>query len=467
MSERVDQLTGHPVHQAVRDLAWRLRELGVPDEYFERRTRSVDVLDHTERCVAATDQALVSAAMFDNVQQALSAIIDELTNFESSGDVAHLDASFGVLTDTVLDRVRLLPLGPPEELAAAASEQVKRLSDQVQTASDRWAVKEQELGDQMAGLATDIEALRAALGTQASEFEAKVTALAATAVEHQAAQVATATEQQAAHDANITALETRLTNSISTFETQAETERASHTAAVNAAVADAEARTTTAVSEFTTASSTALESLTTRFETAEAERVAASDAERAAAASSAEEFLAELSRLRDAAAELVGTVASTGTAGHFKQVAESEKKAADLWRWISVGFAIVAVGVAMWAAIHTATTPTVQWQTILAKLLLTVTLGGIAAYASQQSGGHREQERSARHTQLQLSSVDAFLHSVDDEQAAQIRRDLAMHVFGPRPAAQAPAGVPDSPGATQLVTAVAEGVAQGVAKGGK
>jgi hypothetical protein len=463
MSEHDDQLNGHPVHQMVRDLAARIRDLDVPDTYAVRRTRAVDVLGYAERVLAATDRALVSVAMFDQMQQVLSGMADSLAQFESTHDVAYLDEVTGPHSDSVVVRAGRLPALSPDELAAAASEQVKVLSDLVQAVSDRWTLKEQELTGQVDALNAELAASKTAVAEQAASFEATVATLTATATEQQAAHAATLTEQQAAHDATVTALEAQLTTAISDFETRTATDRTDFETKAAAILADTDAKTTASITAFETQSTTALADLDAEFKAAEAARVAASDAERKQATEVAGALLAELTELRDDAAELVGTVASTGTAGHFKQVAEAEKKSADLWRWISLGFAVVAVGVAMWAAIHTATSTSVAWQAILAKVLLTVTLGGIAAYAGQQSSGHREQERSARHTQLQLSSVDAFLHSVDDEQKAEIRKELANHVFGAR---QAPAAgdaplVAESPGTAQLIAVIAEAVAKG------
>src|SRR5690606_9085667 len=125
---------------------------------------------------------------------------EALSQFEATRDLAYLDDATGPHVDSIVSRTARLPALSPDELAAAASEQVKALSDLVQAASDRWALKDQELTGQIDTLNADLAASRTAMAEQAASFEATVATLTATATEQQAAHTATLTEQQAAHD---------------------------------------------------------------------------------------------------------------------------------------------------------------------------------------------------------------------------------------------------------------------------
>jgi hypothetical protein len=218
--------------------------------------------------------------------------------------------------------------------------------------------------------------------------------------------------------------------------------------ALGAAIDQQQDRVTLALDDFAARTTSLLEQLQTTFTTAELERsTSASNAAREAVEdirttgetaiagfkTKATAAVDELMNLRDEAGRLVGVVTGTATAGYFKKVADQEKASADVWRKISVGFAILVSCVGAWVAIAAHRDEDLTVARVMAKALLSVSLGVIAAYAAKQSGNHRRAERRARHRELQLAAIGPFLEPLDDAQRAEIRKQFGESLFASEP----------------------------------
>jgi len=125
------------------------------------------------------------------------------------------------------------------------------------------------------------------------------------------------------------------------------------------------------------------------------------------------------------------TAGDSVAAGYLKN-AEDEKKQANLWRWISIGFII---GTSLWllfvwwyAAYIGA--ENIGWQQIVMSALLTGVLLYGAAYSSQQSTRHRNNEKRTRWFALEVKAIDPFISSLGEEERNQLKRLLSEKLFG-------------------------------------
>lgn len=266
---------------------------------------------------------------------------------------------------------------------------------------------------------TEVEGLLDGLRDRATELNGQVGAVAQQLDENKTAASA---EVQAMRDEldqvklGITEQTSRLEEALSTFGTQSNSEL------------------TTAKTMFDTTAQDTVEAVKAQGDTA----LVAFNTEREAASTSyretADAIITKLEELRDQAANLVGVVTGTATAGHFKDVAEKEKTTADNWRKgtvVSVAF-VVLIGI--WTLLAAASGASFGWDRLAAKAFVSIPLAALAGYAGKQSGGHRAAERQARHSQLQLAALEPFVEALDGEQANQVRLELARHLFGPPPA---------------------------------
>lgn len=127
--------------------------------------------------------------------------------------------------------------------------------------------------------------------------------------------------------------------------------------------------------------------------------------------------------------EILGIVGEDALISDYAQTKRDERRAADLWRWITIGALLTAVILAICFAFTV--DASTAWQKIVTKAFIVLSLGGIAGYAGKQSGEHRSAQRDAESMALQLKALKPYLYDLDD---ATKRDDLlvkiANRVFG-------------------------------------
>ena len=125
------------------------------------------------------------------------------------------------------------------------------------------------------------------------------------------------------------------------------------------------------------------------------------------------------------------TAGDSVAAGYLKN-AEDEKEQANLWRWISIGF-ISATSLWLlfvWGYAAYVGAANIGWQQIVMSALLTGVLLYGAAYSSQQSTRHRNNEKRTRWFALEVKAIDPFISSLGEEERNQLKRLLSEKLFG-------------------------------------
>lgn len=188
------------------------------------------------------------------------------------------------------------------------------------------------------------------------------------------------------------------------------------------------------------------------FEEAQAGRTAAANASleagkselellKASSRREIEIFVNEIRRMKEDSEKLVGVIGSIGTAERYGEDAKQQKKIADVWRWITVGFGLSAI-VGVIAAIlekHPAA------ETYGGKVALSVILGGVATYAANQSKSHRDREKHSRNLQLELTAFSPFIEPLSNDQKEEERVWMVRKTFGRTPAVEDGDGVGPTP----------------------
>lgn len=136
-------------------------------------------------------------------------------------------------------------------------------------------------------------------------------------------------------------------------------------------------------------------------------------------------------------------------AGGYAQSAAVEDKAANTWRRVSIGFIALTVvwlafaycqiagnfakdPISIDAAIGNAALSYQEpfsWQRFLVSISLTGVLLIGAGYASQQSNRHREEAKASRRFALQIKALDPFIHSLETEDQAELKKSLTPIFF--------------------------------------
>jgi len=124
------------------------------------------------------------------------------------------------------------------------------------------------------------------------------------------------------------------------------------------------------------------------------------------------------------AREVLGTSAAAAVVGSYQREAETQRKAADFWRYVTAGTLAVALTLAV--CIFEFNRPEAVsdiWQLIAAYSPRTAILaiaGPAATYAGRQSSAHRRREADARRLENELSTFRPFIVELDPD----VRQDL-------------------------------------------
>jgi hypothetical protein len=156
-----------------------------------------------------------------------------------------------------------------------------------------------------------------------------------------------------------------------------------------------------------------------------------------------EERVAEIRRMEKESSELVGAIGLAGTAERYSEEVKEQAEIANRWRWATILFGLAAAAVAIYAVVAGDQSN----QDIVAKLAVSLILGGIAAYVARQSARHRRREEQARRLQLELTAFGPFIEPLQPEQREEERVVMTRKTFGKSTEKAAPE---EEPGPTPL-----------------
>ncbi len=147
----------------------------------------------------------------------------------------------------------------------------------------------------------------------------------------------------------------------------------------------------------------------------------------------AEIRIVDMKAKHEAILEIHGLVGTDGVAGGYQKGATDELKAANFWRWVSMGaLAVAAIWILVKYFMGFDLTPSgeVNWAEVVTAASLTLILLGAAGYAARQSKLHRETEQHMRWFALEIKAIDPFLSSLPSEQQNELKNQLSQKLFG-------------------------------------
>lgn len=139
----------------------------------------------------------------------------------------------------------------------------------------------------------------------------------------------------------------------------------------------------------------------------------------------------DIDRAKEGAEVLLDAIGRTGTEFGFKEYAQEEKNQADFWRWVAAG-ALVAIAAIGLAVLFFMDPQRADPGVLALRLLITVPLGALAAYAGRQSHHHRENERAARSLHLDIAAIDPYIALLPEKARDEIKARMALRIFGHR-----------------------------------
>lgn len=152
-----------------------------------------------------------------------------------------------------------------------------------------------------------------------------------------------------------------------------------------------------------------------------------------------EELIGQLERRTDEAVQrgekaaanvedLYAVASDSATAGAFADEAASEKRAADSWRWLTVGFGVLAGAIAVGGAVFSTVEP-VSVATLSTKFTATIVFLGLAAFAGRQSEKHRDRANGTKDLALELVTFEGAIHGLDEGEQRAIRKQFLERAY--------------------------------------
>ncbi len=314
MTDQLEAPISHPVGGQLDGLSERIARLDLTghDGVRPHVDRMAEAVGYAAERVAASRPELVSTTMLDRLTGPLDQMSVPLDQFEAENNAAYLEQA-ATYCDALLDATALLP--------------APRADDAMQAVQERAAFMRQTFGT----LVEDMRAEKAELESQVEEFR--------TAIEETKAEMAAKT---AAFEAEVERVRASVVAQTARFDLALDAFTAESSAAVKAADKEYATSRQTQLAE----AKAAAEALLTDFSEATSTTKSEFD-ERAVAA------VARLEELRDKAANLVGVVTGTATAGGYKKVADEERTAANIWRLVSLASVAVVAAIGIWTVAST------------------------------------------------------------------------------------------------------------------
>lgn len=129
---------------------------------------------------------------------------------------------------------------------------------------------------------------------------------------------------------------------------------------------------------------------------------------------SADQHLAEMEKHKARAKEILGIVASSGVAGHYKNTALRELISAEALRVLALGcFGVMAY--VIYHVVESLSTPTFRWEMGLFRVGVGLALLVPAYYCARESAKHREAEKRNRRLQIELATIEPYLEKIKDD----------------------------------------------------
>ena len=157
-----------------------------------------------------------------------------------------------------------------------------------------------------------------------------------------------------------------------------------------------------------------------------------------------------LGAAQEAATKAKGAAGIAGGAalsGHFSTYAQTERRAAETFRLLSIAALIAAVIVAIF--IHPAEG---DWSGVVYRVAILGGVGALSAYFARQAGHHRRVFNWAKGLEVQLQSFPAFIEQTGTGARDDIYRAFAHRVLGAPP--ESSGGSDDTLPTGQLIEAL-------------
>lgn len=469
MSQWTERVVSHSVWQQMETLGPALDQAamreGIDPSTHDGLERIRAILTFAGKRLAGADPQLMHPAPLDGIAGALQNIVSEIHTFVADGDVSRV-ASANSHADNILGQLPAInyPFVADDWIALSAAGVAYRSTleqglEKVQESFSRIRGAAVDLDRRLAEIATAVDTEHSKLTTLGVEFQSQFSATEENRSRESAERVQAALSQTASESATvqqrlselaneITAERSRLTTLGTEFQSQfstAQEARNREFAEVQTSrqdkfaglVADYNQRLSDQNSEFSKQRDAAFQ----RYQTDVTEL-------NEKYAEAAKIVLNQIENHKTDVEKLVGVIGNLGVTSGYLKAANQARTTTWIWQVITV-LSMVAVITFAFVAFLPLTQGTFSWQSFAGRVVLSLAVGVLAAYAAAQGDRYLEIERRNRKLALELEAIGPYLAPLPVDKQEAFRLQLGDRVFGReevgvgRKAAKSPASVMD------------------------
>jgi len=382
----------HPVWSYLSGLGSALDQAGQRNGIDGLTLESIErlraVLTFTGKRLAGADPLVTQPHQLDQIAAGLQSAATEVQAFVTSGAVNHLAnanaSADGFLTHLAAVNVPITPddTGALRDAATAYRATLGQQLDLVRAAMATFSTEHESLRARLTELTDSVSSEKTRAATILSEFQAQFsTAQDSRSREYSDAQ----NSRQEKFTSLLAEYATRLADQNATF----------------AMARDA-------------------------FEKTAAESVRALADDQLAGGNA---VLLHIQSRKDEVEKLVGVIGTLGIASGFKKAADHARWTTWIWQGVTL-LALFALVYFAYHAFLPAMEGAFSWQGLVARALLTLTIGVLAAYGARQGDKYLEMERRNRRQALEFEAIGPYLAPLPDEKQHEFRIAVGHSSFG-------------------------------------
>lgn len=140
-------------------------------------------------------------------------------------------------------------------------------------------------------------------------------------------------------------------------------------------------------------------------------------------------IISELNQKLNEAKKIVGVIGDVSVTGNYQQIANSNKKTADILRIVAILLMLILSGLLIYT-IWDISGDTFDWTKSLIRILAAAALSYPATYAARESSKHRRLEILNRKAELELAAINPFIELLPENKKQEIKEKLVEKYFG-------------------------------------
>ena len=140
-------------------------------------------------------------------------------------------------------------------------------------------------------------------------------------------------------------------------------------------------------------------------------------------------LIEKLDKKLEEAKKIVGVIGDVSVTGNYQQVANDNKRTADILRIVAIILMLTLSGLLIYT-IWDISGSTFDWTKSLIRILAAAALSYPATYAARESNKHRRLEILNRKAELELSAINPFIELLPENKKQEIKEKLVEKYFG-------------------------------------